>query len=1045
MSDIGKIWKHFDELQKDITLYLINGNPPISIDDLLNLSGAPAIKVLSILEMLRKKRIVCERKGYEKGHYFLANQEFANFVERLTPIKDTKRAIKALIEYYVRVLNEGTEKTLILAELYRKLGDMEQGLHFIKDGADILFRSKDEEKALVYYHHILEYFENMEPTEKSASIFVESVLAKLSLLKELRPYHEQMVLLRRAEQVAGRFKRWELLARIKLELASELLVGGETKQGAVNVANFRKLARKVNDPAMLKKAALAMSELCFWQGRILDATRSYEEVVEDLEEFGKDEMTLRHASLVGWCYVMCGRIARGIGMINTVRTKAQLLGFERIAYIADIIKVHALLDVRKISEAEAILDSNARPHALRDSYDHIIAYEAALCRAYILYAKEDYEGAFACHEEAAKGFFALGWIPRTNPWDFERLGAMESRGFFLENMNYQAEMERAVNGTDIYIKGFALRYRALANMEKFNFSPVEVLVDLKSSEKYLKECGAEIELARTRLALGNCYLKKRDDKAARSYLEKAWQFFSTVDRNLFPSDLMAIMPKEEKIEFMINRIGDTTRSLGMIRDRSSFLDSALNVAMDFTMAMRGAFLTLESDDLKIVTSRNLDLLFLNTGDFEVTKQIILEAYQEIREVVIPVAKDSDRAFYKAIQIDSITTLVGIPVKFGDHLYGYLVLDNRLDGTPFPKDNLPLLRILCDQVAVGLSNINIYNEMKELKENFEQEASFYKQEMGITAPLEMIIGKSEAIHKMTHEIRQVANTDSSVLILGETGVGKELVAKAVHGLSNRKNGPFIPVNLAAIPQELIPSELFGHEQGAFTGAKERQKGRFELADGGAIFLDEIGDLSLNVQVKLLRVLQEGTFERLGSSKPIRSDFRVISATNKDLRREVEKGIFRQDLFYRLNVFPIYLPPLRERKEDIPLLAHFFLDKFCKKAGKDIRRIPSDEMKKLMTYHWPGNVRELEHFIERAVVLSGGQRVSFTGFEFTSSDRMSTENTGPLSTLADVEREHIERVLNDTNWKVSGPYGAASILGLKSSTLVFRMKKMGIKRP
>ena len=243
---------------------------------------------------------------------------------------------------------------------------------------------------------------------------------------------------------------------------------------------------------------------------------------------------------------------------------------------------------------------------------------------------------------------------------------------------------------------------------------------------------------------------------------------------------------------------------------------------------------------------------------------------------------------------------------------------------------------------------------------------------------------------------------------------------------------------------MASELFGHEKGAFTGANERQKGRFELADGGTIFLDEIGDMPLNVQVKLLRVLQENTFERLGGSKPIRSNFRVISATNKDLHMEVEKGTFRQDLYFRLNVFPIYIPPLRERKDDIPLLAHFFVDKYGRRQGKGIKRIPPDELKKLLDYHWPGNVRELEHSIERAVALSDGHRISFSGFEYASKYKMPAEDIQRLGTLADLEREHIERVLKSTNWKVSGPYGAASILGLKSSTLVFRMKKLGIKR-
>jgi transcriptional regulator with GAF, ATPase, and Fis domain len=315
-------------------------------------------------------------------------------------------------------------------------------------------------------------------------------------------------------------------------------------------------------------------------------------------------------------------------------------------------------------------------------------------------------------------------------------------------------------------------------------------------------------------------------------------------------------------------------------------------------------------------------------------------------------------------------------------------------------------------------------------------------MGVASPLEAIVGKSEGIRHVLDQIRQVARSDSAVLILGETGVGKELVAKAIHSLSDRRDGPFIPVNLAALPQELVASELFGHEKGAFTGANERSKGRFELADGGTIFLDEIGDLPATIQVKLLRVLQEGTFERLGSAKPIHSDFRVVAATNKDLLGAVEKGTFRQDLYYRLNVIPVHVPPLRERREDIPFIAHHFLGKFSRKVGKPVRHIPNEEMKKLVVYHWPGNVRELEHVIERAIILSDRARISFFGLDQALGYRVQTEAVYP-TTMEEMEREHIERTLKTTRWKVGGPHGAAAVLGMKPTTLFFRMKKLGIK--
>lgn len=1039
-----QMWDRLDENQKEVVCYLVHASPPISIDALISLTGKPEIiTVLNVVEGLRKKKIVCEKKGYQKGLYFLVDTDFGKFIRKSMSQSDTAQVIRALIEYYIQSLSESREKTLILAELYHRHGDMNEGLNTIKKAADILLQFKDEKRAIVYYDHILKQFETKEPVRENVELFVESVLAKLSTSTNMIA-HEQTALLEKVEEIARQHEKWELVARIKHELISELLLAGDTEQGAKNINAFSELALKVGDPSILKKAALARSELCFWQGRLSEAIRSYEDVTGDMEEFGEDTIALMDGAIIGWCYVMCGRIARGMGMLNAVREKALMLGFLRTAHNVDVLKAHALLDLRKISEAEAILDISEVPSSTLNIYDRLISYIAVLCKAYICFAKEDYEGLSACLQNATKALPSLGWIPRQNPWDFERLIAMESRGLFPETTS-QAAVEKWANGNDIYIKGFAVRYRALINMEKHGPS-AQVLADLRKSEEYLKEVGAEIELARTRLALGKYYLTKGDEKLARSCLGQAWHFFSGVDKSLFPADLMGIMPKEEKMEFMVNRMGEITRSLGTIRDRSSFLNGVLNVAMDFTMATRGGFFVSNSDELSLIASRNIDPSYNRTETFKVIKQTILNAqHHENREVVLSTVKGGDKVTNLSVRRPMVSPLVAMPAKLGETLYGYLYLDKRFDDTPFPEDHLPFIRMLCDQIAVGLSNISMYEEMKRLKDHFQEEASFYKQGMGVETPLEMIVGQSEAIQKITREIRQVANTDASVLILGETGVGKELVAKAIHGLSERRNSVFIPVNLATLPSELVASELFGHEKGSFTGAHEMQKGLFEFADGGTIFLDEIGDLPPNIQVKLLRILQEGTFERLGGSKPIKSNFRVISATNKDLHKEVQEGAFRQDLYFRLNVFPIYIAPLRERKDDIPLLVRFFIDKHGRKQGKAIKRIPRDELRRLINYHWPGNVRELEHVVERAIIFSDGGRISFKGFEYLSENITSaTDIQESYDTLADVERNHVIKVLNSTNWKVSGPHGAAMILGLKSSTLVFRMKKLGIKR-
>jgi formate hydrogenlyase transcriptional activator len=333
-------------------------------------------------------------------------------------------------------------------------------------------------------------------------------------------------------------------------------------------------------------------------------------------------------------------------------------------------------------------------------------------------------------------------------------------------------------------------------------------------------------------------------------------------------------------------------------------------------------------------------------------------------------------------------------------------------------------------------------MEQEQSRLQAQNQYLQDEIKLNNNFEEIVSKSKKFHKVLQQIEQVASTDATVLILGESGTGKELLARAVHNISKRSKRPLIKINCATLPANLIESELFGHERGAFTGAMERKIGRFELADGGTIFLDEIGELPVELQAKLLRVLQEGEFERLGNPKTMKVNVRVIAATNRNLEEAIAKKEFREDLFYRLNVFQIVSPPLRNRKEDIPLLVKHFVKKYEGKMGREIKNIPDKVIDALMLYDWPGNIRELENMVERALILSVGSTLEY-GDWIPSAKNASANQTMPLK-MEDVEKEHIISVLNQTNWKVSGEKGAAKILGLNPTTLESRMKKLEIKR-
>jgi transcriptional regulator with GAF, ATPase, and Fis domain len=360
-----------------------------------------------------------------------------------------------------------------------------------------------------------------------------------------------------------------------------------------------------------------------------------------------------------------------------------------------------------------------------------------------------------------------------------------------------------------------------------------------------------------------------------------------------------------------------------------------------------------------------------------------------------------------------------------------------------QEEFQRLAVFANQSAIAIKNAQLFSQVEQLKDKLQAENIYLQEEIKLEHNFEEIIGRSNALKKVLHQVEQVASTDATVLILGETGTGKELIARAIHNLSPRKDRALVKVNCAALPASLIESELFGHEKGAFTGAVSQRSGRFELADGGTIFLDEIGDLPLELQAKLLRVLQEGAFERLGGSRTIRVNVRVIAATNRDLEKAVQAGEFRMDLYYRLNVFPLSLPPLRERKKDIPLLVKHFVQKYSAKLGKKIETTPQKGMEALQAYSWPGNVRELENVIERAVILTRGSTIELDESLDVLRDT-DLPDTSSLS-LEEVERNHILCVLEETNWKIEGKQGAAVRLGLKPSTLRSRMKKLGIKKP
>jgi formate hydrogenlyase transcriptional activator len=419
-----------------------------------------------------------------------------------------------------------------------------------------------------------------------------------------------------------------------------------------------------------------------------------------------------------------------------------------------------------------------------------------------------------------------------------------------------------------------------------------------------------------------------------------------------------------------------------------------------------------------------------------------QAFSTRRPVVLDSsnAGQFDSEGFRRLAAQGLRSGCVLPLVSRDRALGTLNIGTRRDAG-FAADDVDLLTQVANQVATAVENALAFSEIEDLKEQLAQEKLYLEDEIRTEHNFEEIVGDSPVLKRVLRQIETVAPTDAAVLVEGETGTGKEVFARAIHNLSRRRDRTFVKINCAAIPLGLLESELFGHEKGAFTGALAARPGRFELAHQGTLFLDEVGDIPLELQPKLLRALQEQEFERLGGTRTLRVDVRLIAATNRNLEQMVAEGKFRSDLFYRLHVFPLQAPPLRERAEDIPLLVRYFVQKYALRMERRIESVPAEALRALAEYSWPGNIRELENFIERAVILSRGPVLNISIGDLR---RPSDMHVSAPSTLEAAERDHILRVLAEAEWVVGGPKGAAARLGLKRTTLQSKMKKLGISR-
>ncbi len=552
-----------------------------------------------------------------------------------------------------------------------------------------------------------------------------------------------------------------------------------------------------------------------------------------------------------------------------------------------------------------------------------------------------------------------------------------------------------------------------------------------------------MEAAYTRIELIREYLSLGHNDKAAEIMKGLLPSFNAFGEYLIPDNLKYLYKELIDEKSLLKEIMKLGQDLVTIRDNKELVRLIVSTANRITGAERGAIFLLEKNKGSVNpilrAARNMAIEDISHPSFDDSMRMIKEtvATEEGR-----VQTNNSTVTPHTRQDSHVRDRICVPMKIRNEVVGVLYHDNRIFRSTFKETDLEILSYFASQAAIAMDNARAYEEIQALNETLSLENKYYEEQQIENFHFDEIIGKSPVIKEVLSKVMQVADTDSSILLLGETGVGKELVARAIHQNSSRKKKPFIRVNCSAFPETLIASELFGHEKGAFTGATERRIGRFELANKSTIFLDEIGGISPEVQMRLLRVIQFKEFDRLGGRETIPSDFRLVAATNRNLYEAVKAKTFREDLYYRLNVFPIYIPPLRDRKEDIPLLAYYFLKKITTRFRKTITKISELEMTRLMNYDWPGNVRELENVIERGVILSAGPRFKMPELR---PGYIEPDTQNKIRTYREMEVKHIHWVLKASGGKIRGNGGAAEILDMNPNTLYSKMKKLGIQKP
>jgi transcriptional regulator with GAF, ATPase, and Fis domain len=876
-------------------------------------------------------------------------------------------------------------------------------------------------------------------TYKIDSLFVSATLELANISFVLgKGFSELIDILLNALKVAGQMGDLRSQALINLHLGRLLYFDGQRQTAMAPFITGKLQVEAIGDEDIKTQASEFIGLFYFLQGRFNKAIEYFETASQSFKY--DNQLTFLNPSgplLLSYCMAFVGEFHRAIGTLDYFRRLAEESKIKSISNTLRAALGIILVSIKKQKEAHYHLIEVLQQN--RGSNNALASHFANVGLALHHYTEGRLQNASDLLEKTMLEGEKYG-ISRQygSPIILEVLAGLNRKGFLSSSsFNYKSEYKRVMNEPNIHLRGVALRLEGRESIDRKE--PHEITESLfLRSETCLENAGDPIQLGKTRVEIARLKLLNCDRQSAYEYAQKARKDFGGYIDTFFPDDLRPLIIPRADVRFgrdsrdeMVNLFAGFIQEFSPTPDFDRLLARIITATNRFFGAERGGIFWFDNKYPKkfgkLRAACNLSLADIHSEDFKYNFSFVYKAYKEQRPQVY-----RNRDHHTAP--DNIKAVLCVPITIEGKNDGVLYHDNSYLGDCF--DNLDIIHL--SDMANWLNSY--FEHFFEFQKKIVRRDNPYYGRLESSNKIRIITNNSSMLN-LLQQADQIAASDSSVLLLGETGVGKELMASRIHEKSSRSEKPFVIIELSSIPENLVESELFGYEKGAFTGADRQKKGRIELSNRGTLFVDEIGEIPQSIQTKLLRTIQEKTIFRIGGNKAIHSDFRLITATNRDLAKEVDNGRFREDLFYRLNVIPINIPPLRDRTEDIILLAEHFLRKFSYKYNKRGLELNQEHVKRLKAHHWPGNIRELQNIIERSVLLASENELSIS-FSTLNRSIQGADNSD-MPTLDEMQRRYIIKIISYAGGKISGPGGAAELLGLKRTTLLNRMKKLGIK--